>query len=68
MPIAVPLAAPPRWTQAVRIWLGFFPLSLLFLWLISFAPGFEDHQPLVVRVLLTALALIPIRPIWSFRS
>ena len=28
-----PRAAPPRWKQAIVIWLAFFPLSLLISWL-----------------------------------
>ena len=52
-------AAPPRWKQAVTIWLGFFPLSLLFTsltgWLI---PGWHQLWPLAT-VLITTLCLTP---------
>ncbi|QAV71239.1 antibiotic biosynthesis monooxygenase [Salinibacterium sp. UTAS2018] len=53
-------AAPPRWKQAVTIWLGFFPLNLLFTLLVTMlVPGW-DALPIVVRVLLTTLCLTPI--------
>ncbi|MEV8254597.1 antibiotic biosynthesis monooxygenase [Rhodoglobus sp. NPDC076762] len=53
-------AAPPRWKQAVTIWLGFFPLNLVFTLLVTmFVPGW-DELPIVVRVLLTTLFLTPI--------
>ena len=35
--------APPRWKQAVTIWLGFFPLSLAFTYLTGmFVPGWHS--------------------------
>jgi len=53
-------AAPPRWKQAVTIWLGFFPLNLLFTVLVTMlVPGW-DALPIIVRVLLTTLCLTPI--------
>lgn len=59
-PIHQPIpAAPPRWKQAVAIWLGFFPTNLLASWLLGFAPGFTDW-PLVVRVLLATVLLTPV--------
>ena len=59
-PIQQPIpAAPPRWKQAVAIWLGFFPTNLLASWLLGFAPGFTDW-PLVVRVLLATVLLTPV--------
>lgn len=59
---ARPTAAtvPPRWKQAVTIWLGFFPLNLLFTVLVTMlVPGWDDLH-VVVRVLLTTLCLTPI--------
>ncbi|TQO19330.1 hypothetical protein FB472_0874 [Rhodoglobus vestalii] len=51
---------PPRWKQAVTIWLGFFPLNLLFTYLVTMlVPGW-DLLPLVVRVLLTTVCLTPV--------
>ncbi|WP_019181531.1 antibiotic biosynthesis monooxygenase [Microbacterium yannicii] len=59
-PIQQPIpAAPPRWKQAVTIWLGFFPTNLLASWLLGFVPGFGDW-PLVFRVLLATLLLTPV--------
>ena len=59
-PIVQPIpTAPPRWKQAVTIWLGFFPVNLLASWLLGFVPGFAD-LPLVLRVLLTTLLLTPV--------
>jgi antibiotic biosynthesis monooxygenase (ABM) superfamily enzyme len=52
-------AAPPRWKQAVTIWLGFFPLSLLFTTLVtSFVPGWHELWP-IATVLITTLCLTP---------
>ena len=53
-------AAPPRWKQAVTIWLGFFPLSLAFAYLAStLVPGWHTLWPLAT-VLITTLCLTPI--------
>ena len=51
--------APPRWKQAVTIWLGFFPTNLLASWLLGFVPGFTEW-PLILRVLLATLLLTPV--------
>jgi antibiotic biosynthesis monooxygenase (ABM) superfamily enzyme len=56
-------AAPPRWKQAVSIWLGFFPVNLAFALLMAFVPGWED-VPLALRVLATTLVLTPIMTYW----
>ena len=59
-PIQQPiLAPPPRWKQAVTIWLGFFPTNLLASWALGFVPGFTD-LPLALRVLLATLLLTPV--------
>jgi len=56
----VAVQPPPRWKQAVSIWLGFFPLSLAFTLLTAaFVPGWNDLW-VVARVLLTTFALTPI--------
>lgn len=59
---AIPLA-PPRWKQAVSIWLGFFPVNLAFTLLIALAPWWED-VPLALKVLVTTLVLTPIMTYW----
>ncbi|WP_372735145.1 antibiotic biosynthesis monooxygenase [Nocardioides sp.] len=50
-------APPPRWKQAVTIFLVFFPLSLAVNWL---GTHFLDEVPLVPRVLISVLAMTPI--------
>lgn len=50
-------AAPPRWKQAVTIWLGFFPVSLLLAVLLAPHVGALD---VVVRTLLTSLLTTPL--------
>ncbi|MFE5670797.1 antibiotic biosynthesis monooxygenase [Agromyces sp. NPDC056523] len=62
MAIALP-PAPPRWKQAVSIWLGFFPVNLAFSLLVAFVPGWEG-VPLALRVLVTTLVLTPIMTYW----
>ena len=52
-----PAATPPRWKQAVTIWLAFFPLSLSATLLTS---RFLDAVPLAARVLLMTLCLTPL--------
>jgi len=56
-------AAPPRWKQAVTIWLGFFPVNLLFTVLMTTVPGW-DELPIWVRVLVTTAVLTPIMAYW----
>ncbi len=55
--------APPRWKQATTIWLGFFPVNLVFSYIIGLLPGW-DIAPVWLRVLLTTLVLTPIMAYW----
>jgi len=55
--IAHTTPTPPRWKQMIAIFIGFFPLSLLANWLLSFVAG---DWPLVLRVLVLTLAVTPI--------
>ncbi|MFF2271856.1 antibiotic biosynthesis monooxygenase [Agromyces sp. NPDC058136] len=55
--------APPRWKQAVTIWLGFFPVNLAFSYLVSPVPGFGE-LPIWLRALVTTLILTPIMTYW----
>jgi antibiotic biosynthesis monooxygenase (ABM) superfamily enzyme len=55
--------APPRWKQAVTIWLGFFPVNLLFAYVITPVPGWSE-LPVWVRALATTLVLTPIMTYW----
>lgn len=48
---------PPRWKQAIAIWLAFFPVSLTFQWLLGDALG---SLPMVPRVLASTLMLTPV--------
>jgi antibiotic biosynthesis monooxygenase (ABM) superfamily enzyme len=57
--------APPRWKQAVTIWLGFFPLNLVFTLLVTaFVPGWDDLL-VVWKVLITTLLLTPTMTFWA---
>ncbi len=47
--------APPRWKQAVSIWLGFFPTNLVF----SLLPAWGT-VPRALRVLVTTVVLTPV--------
>ena len=51
--------APPRWKQAVTIWLGFFPTNLVFTLLVSLLPVW-GAVPLALRVLITTVVLTPV--------
>jgi len=51
--------APPRWKQAVTIWLGFFPTNLVFSLLVSLLPVW-GVVPLAARVLITTVVLTPV--------
>jgi len=48
---------PPRWKQAVAIWLAFFPVSLMFNALLG---HWLNELDLLPRILLSTLALTPI--------
>jgi hypothetical protein len=59
-PGSAPLLPPPRWKQAVSIWLGFFPVNLAFTLLATWlVPGWDDVNT-VLRVLFTTLVLTPL--------
>ena len=55
--------APPRWKQAVTIWLGFFPVNLVLAYLVSPVPGWGE-LPIWVRVLATTVVLTPVMTYW----
>ncbi|GAA2943469.1 antibiotic biosynthesis monooxygenase [Microbacterium luteolum] len=55
--------APPRWKQAVSIWLGFFPVNVAFTYAMGPVPGW-DALPIWLRVLATTLVLTPIMTYW----
>ncbi|WP_229675617.1 DUF4286 family protein [Hoyosella rhizosphaerae] len=55
-PTKAPLA-PPRWKQAVTIWLGFFPVSLLMNFL--FLPYLADVN-VVLTTLIVTVAVTPV--------
>ncbi|BCJ57401.1 antibiotic biosynthesis monooxygenase [Micromonospora endophytica] len=58
-PVVAPLVAPspPRWKQAVTIWLAFFPLSLTATLLTG---HLLPHLPTAARVLIMTLSLTPL--------
>lgn len=49
--------APPRWKQAVVIFLVFYPLSVVVNWL---AGRYADGVPLPLRVLISVLVMTPV--------
>ena len=51
--------APPRWKQAVAIWLGFFPVNLVFSYLVGGIPGWEA-LPIWLHSLALTLVLTPL--------
>jgi len=58
------VVVPPRWKQATSIWLGFFPVNLVFTALFTYlVPGW-DTVPLVLKVLVSTLVLTPIMAYW----
>ncbi|WP_404375989.1 antibiotic biosynthesis monooxygenase [Vreelandella aquamarina] len=52
-----PGVTPPRWKQAVAVWLAFFPISLLFQWTFG---GILVEWPLIPRVLVSTMMLTPV--------
>jgi antibiotic biosynthesis monooxygenase (ABM) superfamily enzyme len=50
-------APPPRWKQAITIWLGFFPLSLAINFLVIAHLG---TLPLVVKTLIATVINTPL--------
>jgi hypothetical protein len=54
-------ATPPRWKQAVTIWLGFFPVSLLAAVLLG---PLLDGYPVALRTLISTLCLTPLMTYW----
>ncbi|MBW8762865.1 MAG: antibiotic biosynthesis monooxygenase [Microbacterium sp.] len=54
---------PPRWKQAISIWLGFFPLNVAFTYATSPIPGWSE-LPIWLRVLGTTVVLTPIMTYW----
>jgi uncharacterized protein len=57
-------AAPPRWKQAVSIWLGFFPVNLVFTVLVVLAFPWWPTLDVLPRILITTLVLTPIMTYW----
>lgn len=56
-------AAPPRWKQALSIWIGFLPVNLAFTLLSGLVPGWAE-VPVALRVLITVSVLTPIMAYW----
>ena len=56
---------PPRWKQAVAIWLGFFPVNLAFTALVGLLlPEWWDSLLMPLRVFITTAILTPIMAYW----
>lgn len=57
-------ATPPRWKQAVSIWLGFFPVNLAFTALVTWlVPGWNDIA-VAGKVFITTAILTPLMAYW----
>lgn len=54
---------PPRWKQAISIWLGFFPVNLAFNYAVSPVPGW-DGLPIWLRSILSTIVLTPVMTYW----
>jgi antibiotic biosynthesis monooxygenase (ABM) superfamily enzyme len=55
---------PPRWKQAISIWLGFFPVNLAFtLAVTALVPGWNDLAVLG-KVAITTAVLTPLMAYW----
>lgn len=52
-------AAPPRWKQAVTIWLGMLPLNFAVSMLVTNFPWWHD-LPLLLRSVLLVTAMVPL--------
>jgi antibiotic biosynthesis monooxygenase (ABM) superfamily enzyme len=50
---------PPRWKQAVAIGVGFFPLNVIFSYLVTGVDPHWNDIPTVLRILLTTLVMAP---------
>ncbi|MBC7723935.1 MAG: antibiotic biosynthesis monooxygenase [Burkholderiaceae bacterium] len=63
-PDVIEVVRPPRWKQAVSIWLGFFPVNLAFtLLVVAFVPGWGDLWTLA-KVFITTAVLTPLMAYW----
>lgn len=63
-PEVIEVVRPPRWKQAVSIWLGFFPVNLVFtLLVVALVPGWDDLWT-STRVLITTVVLTPLMAYW----
>lgn len=60
----VMVRTPPRWKQAIAIWLGFFPLNVGLSYALSLVPGW-DALPIWVRVLAMTITLTPVMTYWA---
>lgn len=50
---------PPRWKQAIVVWLGFFPVNVGVTLLLGLVPGYGDLQ-LLPRLFVTSVLLTPV--------
>jgi antibiotic biosynthesis monooxygenase (ABM) superfamily enzyme len=52
---------PPRWKQAIAIWLAFFPVSLIFNYVLGPLLAQFDLLP---RIMISTLILTPLMVFW----
>lgn len=55
---------PPRWKQAVSVWLAFFPVSLIFALLVEAVYPTWSGLWTAARVLVTTTVLTPVMTVW----
>lgn len=59
-----PVVTPPRWKQAVAIWLGFWPCNFIFMLLVTTFVPFWHALPVIAATLISTLILTPIMTFW----
>jgi uncharacterized protein len=57
-------ATPPRWKQAVSIWVGFFPVNLLLNLVFGSVFPWWASFPMLPKILLSTVILTPIMTYW----
>lgn len=59
-----PASRPPRWKQAVSVWLAFFPVSLVFALIVEALFPAWGGLGTITRVFITTTVLTPVMTVW----
>lgn len=62
--VEVVMSSPPRWKQAISIWLIFFPANLVVSALLGLLPFWNDTH-LALRLLVSTVILTPMMTYWG---